>query len=158
MVLRWFDRPDTETVGRRLRDICRERGLTFLVGADPDLAEHLDSNGVHLPDRMLSKAPGLRLRNPKWLITGAAHSADALTRGAEFALDAALLSPVFASASPSAGQAIGAEDFTRIVGGAGLPVYALGGVDAVNAPRLLDSGACGLAAIGAIGREENGAA
>ena len=65
--------------------------------------------------------------------------------------DAALVSAVFESRSPSAGRPIGPRRFARLVRTAGLPVYALGGVDARTARRLLDTGAVGLAAVEGFG-------
>jgi len=60
------------------------------------------------------------------------------------------VSPVFESASPSAGRPLGTLRFARMIRGAGLPVYALGGVNAASARRLTRSGAAGLAAVEAL--------
>lgn len=149
VVFRWFGRPDSVEVGRRLADVSRARGLTFLVGADADLAETLGADGLHLPERLVADATALR-RDPDWLMTGAAHSPEALNRAAVAGLDAALLSPVFPSLSPSAGEAIGPAPFSAWVAQARLPVYALGGVTQTTAPHLSHSGACGLAVVGGL--------
>ena len=149
VVFRWFGRPDSVEVGRRLADVSRARGLTFLVGADADLAETLGADGLHLPERLVADATALR-RRPGWLMTGAAHSPEALGRAAVAGLDAALLSPVFPSLSPSAGEAIGPERFETWVARTRLPVYALGGVTQTTALHLSQSGACGLAVVGGL--------
>ena len=132
--------------GPSLRALARQRGLIFLVGADAALAARLKADGVHLPQRLAHRAGPLRRAHPNWLVTAAAHSARALrtARGAH----AALLSPVFASRSPSAGGALGAARFAALVRAAPLPVIALGGVSARTARRLTGSGAVGLAAVG----------
>lgn len=128
--------------------MAKARGLVLLVGADPALAARLGADGVHLPERLLHLAPGLRRSRPGWLVTGAAHGAAALARVRRFKLDAAVVSPVFASRSPSAGRALGPVRFASLARGArGLPVYALGGVTAKTAPRLIGAGAAGLAAV-----------
>lgn len=150
VVFRAFGAPDALETGRRLAEMARARGVFLLVGADPDLADALEADGLHLPERDLARGPALRARRPDWLITGAAHSADALRAGDRHGLDAALLSPVFPSASPSAGEALGVERFSDLVREAALPVYALGGLTAGNAAQLADSGGCGLAAVGAL--------
>lgn len=146
-MFRAFGRLNAWDVGQRLAQVCRERALVLLVGADEALAQRLSAHGVHLPERDVSRGPGLRARRPDWLVTGAAHSAGALEDAADAGLDAAILSPVFPSRSPSTGTALGLETLGRLVTGARLPVYALGGVNAANAPTLAGSGACGLAAI-----------
>ena len=157
VVFRWFGRPDSLQTGRRLAEACRKGGLTLLIGSDEALADTLDADGLHLPERTLGEAPAIRGRRPGWLITGAAHSPEPLDAAADAGLDAALFSPVFPSASPSAGPPLGAKAFAKAVASARLPVYALGGVDARTASALAESGACGLAIVGAIS-EEGGAA
>lgn len=150
MVFRAFGRPDAEAVGRRLAEVCAGCGLVLLVGADAELAARLGAAGLHLPERDLAAAPAARAQRPEWLITGAAHSAGALERAAKSGLDAALLSPVFASASPSAGAPLGVARFTELARAARLPVHALGGVSERTAPLLVNSGACGLATVGGL--------
>jgi len=91
----------------------------------------------------------MRFRGSQVLVTAAAHDEPAIRRARLAGCDAVLVSTVFASSSPSAGKPLGTVRFAALVRRAGLPVYALGGVDARTAPRLLGSGAAGLAAIGA---------
>ena len=150
VVLRWFGRDDRLEVGRRLAEVCRDRGLRFLVGADADLAEAVEADGLHVPERNLEDVPSYRRRYPEWMITAAAHSPEAVSAATFIGLDAVLVSPVFTSSSPSAGAPLGVETFKAWVAGAGIAVYALGGVTADTAPALAGSGACGLATIGGI--------
>lgn len=150
VVLRWFGKADAVEVGRRLAEVCRDRGLRFLVGADAALAETLAADGLHLPERALKAAPACRRRHPEWLITAAVHSPAALETATFSGLDAVLMSPVFASVSPSAGAALGVETFQTWIADAGIAVYALGGITAQTAPLLADSGACGLATVGGV--------
>lgn len=147
VIYRAFGDPAAAAVGQSLMALARERGLLVLIGADAALAAQIGADGVHLPERSLADASRLRVRFPSWVITGAAHSGSALRRAAGLGLDAALLSPVFESRSPSAGRPLGPVRFTRLVRAARLPVFALGGVTATTAPRLLGSRAFGVASI-----------
>jgi len=122
-----------------------------LAGADPGLASRIGADGVHLPERGVAKAAALRRARPGWIVTCAAHSAPAIVRARRAGADAAVVSPVFASASPSAGEPLGTLRFAELVRRAGLPVYALGGVNARTARRLARSGAAGFAAVEALG-------
>jgi len=150
VVLRGFGREGERAVGERLGRVCRERSLTLLVGADEALAQEIGADGLHLPERDLGRAPAVRARHPDWLVTGAAHSQAGLDQAALVGVDAVLLSPVFASASPSAGAPLGVDRFQAWVKGARVPVYALGGVTGTTAPALAASGACGLAGVSGI--------
>ena len=150
MIFRAFEAADGEARGRRLAAVARRRGLVLLAGADAGLASRIRAAGVHLPERAARRAGALRRAHPRWLATAAAHDARAIRRARLAGVDAVLVSPVFASASPSAGRPLGVVRFAALVRGAGLPVYALGGVNARTARRLLESGAIGVAAVEAL--------
>jgi thiamine-phosphate pyrophosphorylase len=143
IVYRAFGAPDALETGRRLAAVARRRGLVLLVGADARLAAAVGAHGLHLPERLGHQAGGLKRRG--WIVTAAAHSL-AAARAAKDA-DALVVSPVFASNSPSAGRPLGATRFAALVRAAGRPVYGLGGVTRETARRLVGSGAIGLAAV-----------
>ncbi len=148
LVYRHFGDPDAETVARRLRAITLDRGVSLLIGMDADLADRIEADGVHLPERALSAAYALGGRRPDWLLTGAVHSVAAAWAARD--VDAMVLSPVFTAGGASVGRkALGVEHLTTAVEGADYPVYALGGIGPANVETLADSGACGIAGIGA---------
>jgi len=147
VIYRSFGAPDAPKIAQALARIARQRGLVLLIGADEALAARCGAHGLHLPERMTAQAPRIRARRPGWLITTAAHSPRALARAAGAGCDAALFSTVFASRSASASRPIGPVRFAALARAAKLPVYALGGVNARTARRLLDSGGVGLACV-----------
>jgi thiamine-phosphate pyrophosphorylase len=156
VVYRAFGDPLAVAKGRRLALSARRRGLMLLVGADAGLAAAIGADGVHLPERAAAKAGAIRRARPSWIVTCAAHSRHAIVRARRSGADAVVVSPVFASASPSAGRPLGPLRLAQIVTGAGLPVYALGGVSAATARRLIRSGAAGMAAVEALSAAEDG--
>lgn len=145
VVYRHFSRPDRLEIARTLAAIARRRGLMLLIGADPALAHAAGAHGVHLPERLAGRAKALKTRNPRWLVTAAAHSARALarTQGA----DLAVLSTLFPSRSPSAQSALGPLRAARLAAHSPVPVIALGGITAKTARKLTGRGFAGLAAI-----------
>jgi thiamine-phosphate pyrophosphorylase len=98
----------------------------------------------------MPEAAEWRACRPHWTITVAAHSLRALAAAHCAKADAALLSPVFATASHANAPAIGAMRTQLIVRQSPLPVYALGGVDARTVRSLTGSTFAGIAAIGAL--------
>lgn len=149
VVFRSFGAVDALEIARRLRDATRSRDGLLLIGLDAELAERVEADGVHLPERALDRAVALAAAHPGWRITGAVHSAEGLAR--VDGLDAAVLSPVFPAGGASASRAaLGVAQFEAWVSASPVPVYALGGVDGSNAHELVGSGACGLAGVGAI--------
>ncbi|MBB5745281.1 thiamine phosphate synthase [Brevundimonas variabilis] len=151
LVYRAFGAPESFEVASRLRAITRERGVVLLIGQDADLADGVGADGVHLPERALSAAYALGGRRPDWLITGAAHSLEAAATARD--LDAVVLSPIFQAGGASATKPpLGLQRLVEACRLSAAPVYALGGIDADAGESLIDSGACGMAGIGAFAR------
>lgn len=146
VILRDYDAPDRTALATALSALCRTRRLRLLVAADAELAAGIGADGVHLPEALVPRMPRRWPRD--WLITAAAHSPAALWRARRAGANAALLSPVFATASHPGASTLGALRFAAWANNAPLPVYALGGIDAVSARRLAGSRAVGLAGIG----------
>ena len=142
VVYRHFGAKDRCAVAAALRAV---RGLRLLIGADEALAREVGADGVHLPERLAHRAAALKRSRPSWLVTAAAHSARALRDAA--GADAAVLSPVFASRSRSAGRALGLARAARMAGAASVPVIALGGLTRARADSLLRAGFAGVAGI-----------
>ncbi|MFZ4600809.1 MAG: thiamine phosphate synthase [Caulobacterales bacterium] len=150
LVYRAFGAADARSVGLKLAAICRRRGVLFLVGADAALARAVKADGVHLPERT---ARPIRRRRPRgWIVTVAAHAPKGLLRAARIGADAAVLSPIFPSRSPSAAQPIGPWRAGCWARWARLPVYALGGINGRTVRRLPIGAFSGVAAIDGVVR------
>jgi len=149
VIYRHFGADDREDTARELRAID---GLTLLIGNDPELAVKASADGVHMPRSVSAdEIAKIRKNHPDWIITQAAPK-----DGSEIntqKLDALFVSAIFPSKSPSAGVAIGVEALADIAKNASVPIYALGGVSAETAPRLIGSGVAGFAAIEGITKE-----
>jgi len=150
IVFRAFGAEDAVGQGRRLRAIADARGLLLLAGAHPSLAEGIGADGVHMPEARVAELPRLRAEHARWLITVAAHDVVAVQAGQRAGADAIVVSPVFASNSPSAGEPLGIEGLKALVAATDLPVYALGGVRARTVTQLIGSGIVGIAAVEAL--------
>jgi thiamine-phosphate pyrophosphorylase len=147
LIYRHFGDKDKVETAKMLRRIASVRSLQLLIGQDVELAEQIGVAGVHLPERELSRGAYLREHYPNWLITGAAHSFEAIRICADNKLDAAILSPVFTSDSKSAGDPIGVSALADIIGQAHIPVIALGGITPETSMELYESGAAGIAGV-----------
>lgn len=142
LVLRTFGQPRLEALAFDLATLSHERGLTFLVAADPDLAERCGAHGVHWPQVRLHQAARRRFA----IQSASAHDPGAVRRACGL-VDLVFVSPVFASRSPSAGRPLGPFRLAAYARRSPLPIYALGGVTARTASRLQGLGVGGLAAI-----------
>lgn len=150
IVFRAFGASDAVAKARRLAALARRRGVTFFVGADVGLAIAARADGVHLPERLAHRPGRNRRLGQRFVLTAAAHGLAAARLARRSGVEAIVLSPVFPSTSPSAGRPLGARRFAALVRALGAPCYALGGVNGRTIRSLSDSGAVGVAAVGAL--------
>ncbi|MDA8232051.1 MAG: thiamine phosphate synthase [Magnetospirillum sp.] len=153
IVFRHYGAPGRAALAARLATLAKARRLVLLVAGDWRLADRVGAAGVHLPEGMLFSgrlAPLLGWARRKGrAVTAACHGPAALARARRLGVCAALLAPVFATASHPGAPAIGPVRFAAWTRRAGLPVIALGGVTPRTARRLNGSGAAGIAGVGA---------
>lgn len=151
VILRDYDHPHRADLARALRAVCRCRGILLLIGADVGLAKAVGADGIHYPEGLVPANGSVQRPASRWLVTAAAHSAVGLVRAFRAGADAAILAPVFATGSHPGQASLGPTRFAALVRSAGLPVYALGGVNERTAARLSGGGAAGIAAVSALG-------
>jgi thiamine-phosphate pyrophosphorylase len=152
LVYRHFGDRGAAATAQRLRTVTRARGVRLLIGQDVALARRVGADGVHLPERLAHRASTLKRAHPGWIVTSAAHSLRAAHASCG---DAVVLSVALPSRSASAtGPALGPIRLANRVRAAGRPAYALGGVNAGTARRLLETGVIGLAAVDGFGGKD----
>ena len=132
-----------------LAGLARRRGLRLLVAGEGRLAL-AHGAGLHLPDRSRSRhlLPFLLARRRRGLLLSvAAHGRGGLARARRLGADAALLSPVFPTASHPGAPALGLWRWMALGRGGRRPaLVALGGLTGANGTRL-PRWAAGVAAI-----------
>jgi thiamine-phosphate pyrophosphorylase len=146
VVLREKDLPDDEraALAARLRAVLAPAGAE---GGDT-------SDGRHLAAADPWPDP------PRGLVGRSCHNEGELVAAAAEGSAYATLSPIFESRSkPGYGPPLGLTRLRELCSGAGLPVYALGGVESGGrAARCREAGAAGVAVMGAVMRAEDPAA
>ena len=147
VILRHTDAKLRASLARALIELARARGLILLIAADAHLAADIGAHGVHLPESRAREAAHWRALRPSWIITAAAHSERALTTACIAGADAALLAPVFPTSSHPERASLGLLRARLIAARSGLPVYALGGINAESIARLAHANFAGIAAI-----------
>lgn len=135
-------------IASELRAITSQLGAALVINDRVDLALATRADGVHLPAAGLPVAAARALLGPRAYVGASCHTAHALARAGREGASFATLSPVFAS--PGKGEPLGVARFAELSAGAGLPVYALGGVLPAHASQLRAAGASGLAVISGV--------
>jgi 8-oxo-dGTP diphosphatase len=136
---------------RQLRDfaervvaIARPCGARVLLNADVELARAVGADGVHVTSAQLRTLTA----RPEAAWCGAScHSAEELRLAENIGADFAVLGPVRPTPTHPGAVAMGWTGFRTAVGGAALPVYALGGLGRRDLADALSSGAHGVAMV-----------
>ena len=119
----------------------------LIVNGDLEVALACGADGVHLPSDAPWREVGAHVRQRGLLLGVSTHSQTELEAASETGAHYALFGPIFDSPDKRRfGPAQGLERLRRAVR-VGLPVVAVGGVDAGNAPSIARTGAHGVAAI-----------
>ena len=149
-----LDREARRALALDLLQLLEPLGGCLVVGADVALAAETAADGVHLGGAAgpAGIAQARAALGAAALIGVSAHSPTEVAAAAEAGADYATLSPIFLTASkPGYGPALGlsALEACRTLP---IPVFALGGIGAAEAPACLAAGAAGIAAMGALMR------
>jgi thiamine-phosphate pyrophosphorylase len=148
--LRYKELPTSarRALAEQLRTCTRAMGAPLLINGDLALARSVGADGVHLPSHGHETAAVRAALGPSALLGVSCHDRDSLAAAACAGADFATLSPVFAV--PDKGAGMGVDGFAHHCAGAGLPVFALGGIAPRTIPALCAAGAGGVAVIRAV--------
>jgi 8-oxo-dGTP diphosphatase len=131
-------------LGGAVLELARPYAAVVLINGDEALARELGAHGVHLP----ADALAARTARPDFEWVGASiHSFPALQQAEALGADFVALGPVQPTASHPGAPPLGWEGFERIARGAGLPVFAIGGLRPGDLETAWARGAHGLAMI-----------
>ncbi len=149
VIFRHYGAPDRLALARSLKISCRKRGLVFLVAGDARMAARVRADGVHMPEVWIDRLKPLKRARPGWILTASTHGREGLLRAANAGADAAFISPVFATKSHPHARSLGTVRLAALCRDAGLPAFALGGVNTASISLIKESGAAGIGAIDA---------
>lgn len=141
-------RPPAEAAGVRL--VVNDRLDVALVAN----VEAGNPVGVHLGERSLPVC-AVKQAFPHLTVSVSVHSVEEGIATARDEPDALTLGHIFATPSHPGGAPVGLEPLRDLVRAVGVPVIAIGGIDAANARSVLEAGAAGIAVISAILRADD---
>ncbi len=150
-----LDEENFEREGRELKELCRKRGVPFVINDNVELAAKLDADGVHVGQSDMEaldvrkiigqdKILGVSAQTVEQAVTAEKHGADYLGVGA-----------VFPTGSKDDAAEVSYDTLKAICDAVKIPVIAIGGITEDNVTELSKSGICGIAVISALYAKED---
>ena len=134
-------------------NISRNSSTLIMVNDRADVAAAAGASGVHLPENSL-RPRVVRSAFDHLVIGRSVHSVDGARRAVDDGADYIFFAPVFETLGK--GSAVGLEALAHVCGMvSGIPVIALGGIDASNCKQAVEAGAGGIAAIRSLNDRES---
>lgn len=123
--------------------LCRLHGISALLNSS--IEGRYNADGIHLTAADLS-ASSRRPSGYSW-VAASCHNLAELLQAQRIGADFAVLAPVAATTTHPGCAALGWDKFAAWVAQVAIPVFALGGMCAGDAPRAVAAGAQGIAGI-----------
>ncbi|MES3517024.1 MAG: thiamine phosphate synthase [Natronomonas sp.] len=140
-------------LGRELRELTADAGVTLIVNDRVDIAAAIDADGVHLGDSDLPVAVAREQLGPDALIGRSVSTPEAAKQaeraGADYLGVGAIYRTKSKDTDPEQSE-IGLEPIREIRAATDLPFVGIGGVTADTAGDVVEAGADGVAVISAI--------
>jgi len=142
---------DLYRLALEVRELTRRHGARLLVNDRIDVALAVEADGVHLPTHGLPVAEARRLLGPNRLLGVSTHSPAEAPRAQAEGADFLVLGPIFDTPSKRPfGSPLGPGILRAARTEVAIPLFAIGGITAANAPEVLAAGADGVAVISAL--------
>ncbi len=132
----------------RIADVCRERGVVFVINDRADLAKLLAA-GLHVGQDDLAPADARRLLGSQAFLGYSTHNPQQLDNAAREPVSYVAIGPVFATASKeNPDPVVGLDQLRQCRARCGRPLVAIGGITRQNASAVFAAGADSVAIIG----------
>ena len=132
--------------------IAAERDVRLIINDRVDVALAVGAHGVHLGQDDMPPEAARRLLGPEAIIGYSTHSVAQAVEALNLPIDYIAIGPIFQTATKSdTSPVLGLEGLRAVREAVGtVPLVAIGGITAANAPQIIEAGADSVAVISAL--------
>ena len=133
-------------------EFAQRRSIRIIINDRSDIALATKADGVHLGQDDLTPEAARRMLGPDAIIGYSTHNLEQARRALSLPIDYLAIGPIFATSSKTDTEPIVGLEGLRSVASiaSGLPLVAIGGITAANAPAVIAAGASSVAVISAL--------
>ncbi len=141
---------DLLTLAKRVCKITKDAGALFVMNDRPDIALLADADGVHIGQEELSVKDARRIIGADCLIGVSTHNIEQAKQAVLDGADYLGIGPTFPSETKLFDNFAGLEFIQQVSEEISLPSFAIGGINEVNLPQVLEAGSTRIAVSHAI--------
>jgi thiamine-phosphate pyrophosphorylase len=145
-----LDRDEIERSAQTFRRLCDTYSALFIVNDDPYLAQSCDADGVHVGQDDVDAGEGREILGPDAIVGLSTHSEQQLAASDAQPVDYVSVGPVWETPTKEGRPGVGLGLVEHAAANAPHPFFAIGGIDAANAPDVVAAGAQRLGVVRAI--------
>jgi thiamine-phosphate pyrophosphorylase len=137
-------------LAERLRERCRQTGVTFVVNDRVDLALAVDADGVHLGQDDLPPRAARPLLRRGMLLGLSTHNVAQARAARDSGADYVAVGSMFPTGTKPDFQLVGPALIRKLRAEIRVPLIGIGGITRHNAAEVIEAGADGVAVISAV--------
>jgi thiamine-phosphate diphosphorylase len=134
----------------RLKRVCGEKDVPFIINDRVSIADRLDADGVHLGEDDLTLKEARRILGNEKIIGRTARDLRQAEAAQEEGADYVGLGPIFPTDSKQIDGPIGVDVIRNAVAALRIPVFAIGGINTDNLDQVIRAGGNRIAVISAV--------
>jgi thiamine-phosphate pyrophosphorylase len=139
-----------EAEAERLKTLCAQQGVPFVVNDSVEIALKIDADGVHVGQSDIKGRDIRAIIGPDKILGISAGTVDEAMAAEKAGADYIGVGAIFSTSTKKNARSMTMERLKEIVSSVSIPVVAIGGISAENILQLCGSGVDGVAVVSAI--------
>ena len=144
-----------EAEAERLKTLCAQHGVPFVVNDSVEIALQCDADGVHVGQSDIKGRDIRAIIGPDKILGISAGTVEEAVAAEKAGADYIGVGAIFTTSTKKNARSMTMEQLKEIVSSVSIPVVAIGGISAENILQLRGSGVDGVAVVSAIFAADN---
>ena len=139
----------------KVKEICKNYGVLFIINDRLDIAQAVGADGVHLGQSDMPIEEARKILKDKFLIGATARNIEEAKRAELLGADYIGSGAIFGTSTKDNAKKLEMEELKKIVASVKIPVFAIGGININNVGILKNIGLQGICSVSGILSEKN---